>query len=803
MEEFKDFKQYIKKIEYHGAHLKGGVAKIVAPEGWTPRPSKSCFSDVKSYEINQPVRETIEITEKPGTYFKRNETSHRKMKAGEFEKLAKSAKFRNPKPNLTGIDIEKYYFENILEGTPIYGADTEGSFYDEGIEEFNMNHLGTVLDDANSKIKGVNTVYLYFGMYKTTFPWHAEDMDLYSINFLHFGAPKYWFSISSEHADRFERFMSQQFSDQDGKAPKCKAFLRHKTFIVTPELLRAAKIPYATMIQRPNEFIITFPRGYHMGFNLDYNLAESTNFATDRWIDYGKDAVLCECNKSSVKIDMHCFMSQYRQHEVIPWVDYWYCPKDDKKGVAKKRKAQENRSPAKRSRLGVSSCSDSLESVAEVSSFMRSLPGYTMDRVEFRPDYDELLKLQNKKVSFELRSNNRVNFFLERRYNELRSVEWPHCSVCQYFQPIHMTTRNAELPVMSRRLIPSSVFSKTPELTDPEKEETDRLLTCSNCNVTVHSKCCSGDHPNENEQWRCLRCRNHTDVEIRLASCQLCQYRGGALIPCQIGKDSTWAHVECALFNRRTVFDRPIGPTACFVEPSPRQHSITASMPNIDEEYRNEYGDLYEHSRWNCVVCKRIGEGLVPCVHCHEEVENTAIAPIVAHVTCARRVGFVCELRDFPRGVVMICGNHKDSFRESKPETPVVKVNIGGQVFYEDKQSASDRKVYVPGTIITAESKNTVVVDFWDNSCSRDVLAEDIKSCECLHCENGAHQYGSRVNVLWDDGTVYACYFRGKSHVMEYTIDLGNDRQVKCSRDKIKTKRELNNFMNNRFIVPA
>ena len=71
-----------------------------------------------------------------------------------------------------------------------------GSIYDDDVEHWNINRLNTILDllstECNVKILGVNAAYLYFGMWRTTFPWHTEDMDLYSINYLHFGAPKFW-----------------------------------------------------------------------------------------------------------------------------------------------------------------------------------------------------------------------------------------------------------------------------------------------------------------------------------------------------------------------------------------------------------------------------------------------------------------------------------------------------------------------------------------------------------------------------------------------------------------------------------
>ncbi|XP_003392033.1 PREDICTED: lysine-specific demethylase 4D-like, partial [Amphimedon queenslandica] len=142
-------------------------------------------------------------------------------------------------------ELERKYWKNVTFNQPIYGADIPGSLYDSGVNEWNINHLGTILDTVAQEygvsIPGVNTAYLYFGMWKTSFAWHTEDMDLYSINYLHFGEPKQWYAIPPSHGERLERLAGNLFPDS---LDECSSFLRHKMSIISPSLLKQHSIPY-------------------------------------------------------------------------------------------------------------------------------------------------------------------------------------------------------------------------------------------------------------------------------------------------------------------------------------------------------------------------------------------------------------------------------------------------------------------------------------------------------------------------------------------------------------------------------
>lgn len=239
-DEFKEFTKFVKYMEEQGAHH-AGLAKIIPPKEWIPR--KNGYDNLDDLNITIPAPICQVVTGKQGRYQQVN-IQKKPLTVSQFKELAETKRYETPS-HFDYEDLERKYWGNVSYCPPIYGADVCGSITDPHVNEWNINKLGTILDyvgeDYGVKIDGVNTAYLYFGMWKTTFAWHTEDMDLYSINYLHYGKPKTWYAVPPKYGRKLEKLAEESFK---ASFINCPAFLRHKMTLISPSILKQNNIPY-------------------------------------------------------------------------------------------------------------------------------------------------------------------------------------------------------------------------------------------------------------------------------------------------------------------------------------------------------------------------------------------------------------------------------------------------------------------------------------------------------------------------------------------------------------------------------
>lgn len=155
-------------------------------------------------------------------------------------------------------------------------------------------------------LAGITTPYLYVGGYGTIFAWHTEDLDMNSINYMHYGATKLWYVISPADAKKFQTCLKNKYPEA---FLECPQYFRHKTIVANPYELKKMlpNIRIHKVEQNQNEFVITFGTAYHQGFNFGFNVAESVNFATPQWLPEFPKFSYCKCHKDNLRIDPQTF----------------------------------------------------------------------------------------------------------------------------------------------------------------------------------------------------------------------------------------------------------------------------------------------------------------------------------------------------------------------------------------------------------------------------------------------------------------------------------------------------------------
>uniref|UniRef100_A0A4W3HMI7 [histone H3]-trimethyl-L-lysine(9) demethylase n=1 Tax=Callorhinchus milii TaxID=7868 RepID=A0A4W3HMI7_CALMI len=798
LEEFKHFSKYIARMECQGAH-RAGLAKVIPPKGWKPRRN---YDNIDNLIIPAPIQQMV--TGQSGLFTQYN-IQKKPMTVLEFRRLANSDKYCTPRYQ-DYEDLERKYWKNLTFVAPIYGADVSGSLYDEDIDEWNITRLNTILDvvaeESGIAIEGVNTPYLYFGMWKTTFAWHTEDMDLYSINYLHFGEPKSWYAIPPEHGKRLER-LAQGFFPSSSQG--CDAFLRHKMTLISPSILKKYGIPFDKITQEAGEFMVTFPYGYHAGFNHGFNCAESTNFATIRWVDYGKIAKQCTCRKDMVKISMDVFVQKFQPSryelwkrgkdvqtidhtkptpESTPEFEAWqkkrkviqkksgmaigpvfcYCLKDFVhfcfqfpeqfiRSVGKKKAAKSRRHPL---------CKPPARSP---STFVKQESNSDEEMPDSNSNEEEVNETQPwAKPLVQLWQNKSLNIQAEKEYNGEASKMEPYCAICSLFFPYYqcwaewsfsseIKTDTSELPGMTKHktkpLIPEMCFTYSEENNEPspgnsfiEEDGTSALISCAKCCMQVHASCYGVPLHEIHDGWTCSRCI----IGAWTADCCLCNLRGGAL---KQTTDNRWAHVMCAVAI----------PEARFVNVADRGPVDVTRIP-------------LQRLKLKCVFCrKRAKKTSGACIQC-----SYGRCPTSFHVTCAHAAGVVMEPDDWPYVVLITCFRHKTN-------PSVVNLSIGQTVISKHKNGR-----YYSCRVTGVSSQTFYQVIFDDGSFSDDLYPEDIASKNCL--ELGPPAEGEVVQVRWTDGLLYGAKYVASNIIYMYQVEFEDGSQFVVKRDDVYTLNE-------------
>lgn len=213
--------------------------------------------------------------------------------------------------DLERVEEEFWRLTDDIEGdlTVEYGADIQavekgsgfcsrfnppGSIEDSQYKEHPWNLVNlpvakkSVLQYLEGDISGVKVPWLYVGMCFSAFAWHTEDHWTYSINYHHFGEPKVWYCASRFSASKLEEVYKAKARDlytQD------RDLMHHITTTISPTILQENGVEIYRAVQNAGEFIITFPRGYHAGFNSGLNMNEAVNFCPPDWITIGREAL--------------------------------------------------------------------------------------------------------------------------------------------------------------------------------------------------------------------------------------------------------------------------------------------------------------------------------------------------------------------------------------------------------------------------------------------------------------------------------------------------------------------------------
>ncbi|KAF3436140.1 hypothetical protein FNV43_RR23232 [Rhamnella rubrinervis] len=176
-------------------------------------------------------------------------------------------------------------------GFPTETNPLETSRYPEDLNSgWNLNNLArlpaSLLSFESNDTSHILVPRARIGMCFSSLQWRVAEHHLYTLSYMHMGAPKIWYCIPAKYSTKFEAVMKKLSPDTlEAELPRRLAKL------VSPSILKSEGIPVFRCIHYPGEYVLVFPGAYHSGFDCGFNCSEEANFAPLDWLPHGRHAV--------------------------------------------------------------------------------------------------------------------------------------------------------------------------------------------------------------------------------------------------------------------------------------------------------------------------------------------------------------------------------------------------------------------------------------------------------------------------------------------------------------------------------
>lgn len=289
--DLKDFKSFCKKLEIKYKHK--GAVKVIPYEGFD-----SGFREIpQDFKLNSIIKRKRSHVSSGRDYA--YEVAFVDRNHDTFGNYYNQLKKKEIEDKLSPKEIKK--IENstwkAVKNNKInnYSSDQNTSLFADSCEFGNLNKFTIAESFLHTKainhIEGIHIPYSYVGDIHTVFPLHIEDFDLYALNFLHLGY-KFWYIIPGSQREKLETLVNRLAKDSN---ITCNNFIRHKSLMIPPSVLKENNIQFSRVLQEKNQYIVVFSGGFHTGFNCGYNIAEAINVGADGWLEEYPKFKLCDC----------------------------------------------------------------------------------------------------------------------------------------------------------------------------------------------------------------------------------------------------------------------------------------------------------------------------------------------------------------------------------------------------------------------------------------------------------------------------------------------------------------------------